>query len=1214
MNNKSNKSSNQSYYGAIAQEITDKDSQEIVNMLYKESTLRNLDGEYKPLSYYEYIQYEHRLKYKDNLDNIFRIGDCCFKILPEYISITSINDSESLNENRMANIEQSKKQNIRKEIFVNLTINGINQVNGYQVESPFDFKYYVDGLRNLICQFKYTPFVPVECKVVNDANSINNVALKSMSVETVEGFSETLRIKIIMEEFNVKSYFNKDNISLDKHIDWDLYRFYTQKNLENSNLSSLKKIQSLNFTGKFTFKKLHLKNIDFNKIKSKNIIMNEQYFDEILSSEESVYLTYINFSLSNTFSNIGLNHDEIPTKQYMGFNKIDFVFIFKTSDESIIKKFNRLNNKNTSFENEDRDIIKVENELVNLTGTEYITIKDVQVDTVFGFCGLYNITIKCRSYDMDKIQNMKPIGFRPFNRAIETYEYEYNEIPEGRLGTEEDFIDYTSKGIDNKTMQDICASKKLVYLEMYPNLSLPKYNEIDNAIQKVRNFRFKNGIKQTSLVKYPRTDIVMGEIARNEKYSGFVEPDFYIIYPTKSECNKIDTQLKSIKSDIVVEPEYKYGYEPQNIGELDDEFERELSSDKHLIFKNENFNKIHGNEVGKFNIEQVKPTQSFKEFPKNNRNTVVENMLVDEFLYSQKGTLIRAFPNFIFMLCDEGIDCFDGQKSWTNYYIYKSIIDIKISQEVDSPISSAKVIIPNDFNNEKNLDGDSIGIKNDTVNMFNKNQCILSKVLEGYKEDSRDEINLEIVKKRNKLDSQDILKEGTRVHIRMGYGSNPSKYPIVFNGTIIEMNTSKDTILIEAKSDGLELTNRYLSEDMNFLNDNIDLKKDASNIILDLMSKRSSKIEYQNIEYKEKNLKSKYDVEHFGMYDFNSIEAYKKVQSDISKNMYLSNYNGIYLSDIHSVNYISESIYEFLPIGKKIWDICKMSEKSMPEFVVYPRPFLFEHRLFFGLPIWMYKFDINKFKNDTYEYSKAFSQMHIVDFNDSIIANNIKIDNNNLITNTRGIYNVLGTLESTPFITSDYNMKWSNQKNKVLDNSMIQNFNIFSTLENENLKCRELYANNRHMSIRNCVSQLQNSWQETYSGELIIVGKPQVNVYDLIAINDLFGGLSGVCLARKVTHSINMKTGFTTSITPGLLTANSLKYSGMSNMLKSCNKILFSVANILNNESLVSSNNTTDTSKLTRLDNYKKLNSIFTAQYEMFNYKNSIIRYPLYKV
>ncbi|MCC0781736.1 hypothetical protein IR152_01025 [Clostridioides sp. ES-S-0108-01] len=1203
MNNESNKSSNQSYYGAVAQEITDRDSQEIVNILYRESTLRNLDGKYKPLSYYEYIQYEHRLKYKDNIDNIFRIGDCCFEIPPEYISITSINDSESLDEDRLSNIEQSKKQNIRKEIFVDLMINGINQVNGYQVESPFDFKYYVDGLRNLICQFKYTPFVPIECKVVNDANNINNVALKSMSVETVEGFSESLRVKIIMEEFNVKPYFNRNDVSLDNHIDWDLYRFYTQKNLKNSNLSNLKKIKSVNFTGKFKFKKLHLKNIDFSKIKSKTTIMDEIYFDEILSNEENVYLTYINFNLNNIFSNIKLNNGETPTKQYMGFNKIDFIFEFKTSDESIIKKFNKLNSKNT-------DIIKVENELVNLTGTEYMTIKDVQIDTVFGFPGLYNITIKCRSYDIDKIQKMKPIGFRPFNEIKETYEY--NEIPEGRLGTEEDFIDYTSKGIDNKTMQDVCANNKLMYLEMYPNLSLPKYDEIDNAIQKIRDFRFKNGVKQTSLIKYPRTDIVMYEIGGNEKYNGFVEPDFYIIYPVKFECNKINTQLEAIKPDIVVEPEYKYGYEPQSISTLGNEFKEELFCNEHLIFKNENFNKIHGNDIGTFNIKRVKPKQSFKELPENNPNTVVENMLIDEFLYSQKGTLIKAFPNFIFMLCDEATDCFDGQKSWTNYYIYKSVMEIKVSQDVDSPISSAKIVISNS-SNEKNLDDNSVCAKNDTLNIFNKNQFVTAEFLKGYKEESKYEINLKIVEDRNKLDSQEVLKEGTRVHIRMGYGSNPSKYPIVFNGTIVEINILKDTILIEAKSDGLELTDKYLDEKMNFLGDNIDLKKDASNIILDLISKRNFKTKYQNIEYNEKNFKSRYGVEHFGMYDFNSIETYGAIQSDISKNIYLSNYKGIYLDDIQSIDYISESIYEFLPIGKKIWDICKMSEKSMPEFVVYPRPFLFEHRLFFGLPVWMYKFNTNKIKSDVYEYSKAFSQMHIVDFYDSIINNNIIIDNNNLLTNARGIYNVLGNLESTPFIISDCNIKWSNQKLKVLDNSRIQNFNIFSNLEDENLKYRELYANNRHMSIRNCISEIQNSWKEAYDGDLIITGKPQVNVYDLIAINDLLGEVSGVCLAKKVTHSLNMKTGFTTSVTPGLLTANSLKYSGMSNVLKSCNKILFSISNILNNERLVNSDNTTNISKLTRLDNYETLNNMLTAQYEMFNYKNSIIIYPLYK-
>ncbi|CZR99633.1 hypothetical protein CDFC105_64479 [Clostridioides difficile] len=740
MGNESNKSSNQSYYGAIAQEITDRDSQEIVNMLYKEATLRNLSNKYKPLSYYEYIQYEHRLKYKDNVDNIFRIGDCCFEIPPEYISVTSTNDGESFNENRFANIGQSKKRNIRREIFVNLMTNGINQVNGYKVESPFDFKYYVDGLRNLICQFKYTPFVPIECKVVNNANGINNVALKSMSVETVEGFSESLRIKIIMEELNVNPYFNKDYVSLDNHIDWDLYRFYTQKNLENSNLSRINKIKSVNFTGKFTFKKLHSKIIDSNKIKSKTTTTNKIYFDEILSDKENVYLTYINFNLNNIFSNIKLNNGEIPTKQYMGFDKIDFVFVFKTSDESIIKKFNKLNNKNRNFENENIDIIKVENELVNLTGTEYIMIKDVQVDTVLGFSGLYNITIKCRSYDIDKIQKTKPIGFRPFYEVKETNGYEYNEIPEGRLGTKEDFIDCTSRGIDRKTMQDICVNKKIMYLEMYPTLNLPKYYEIDNAIQNIRDFRFKNGVKQTSLIKYPRTDIVMNKIEENEKYNGFVEPDFYIIYPDKFEFSKVNVQLENIKSDTVIEPEYKYGYEPQDINKLENEFRKDLPSDENLIFKNENFNKIHGNEIGKFNIEQVKPKQSFKKLPENNPSTVVENMLVDEFLYSQKGTFTRAFPNFIFMLCDEDIGFLEGKKSWTNYYIYKSVVDIKISQNVDSPISSAKVIISNDFNNKKNLD-DNNYIKNDVLNIFNKNQPISSKCSEEYKIDSKSEID-----------------------------------------------------------------------------------------------------------------------------------------------------------------------------------------------------------------------------------------------------------------------------------------------------------------------------------------------------------------------------------------------------------------------------------------------------------------------------------------
>jgi hypothetical protein len=166
-----------------------------------------------------------------DLNRLFRLGDCYFVIPPEFINTTTKTTSDSIQGVRQSGSMHIKNGYSRKEIQANLLMNGMNQINGYEVDSPFGKPYYVDGLRNLISQFKYTPFLPVENPVINIIHGVDNVALRNINVETVPGFPEALQVSVSMQEFNAVPYTRTPNDMFGDCIDWDLFRYYTQKPL-----------------------------------------------------------------------------------------------------------------------------------------------------------------------------------------------------------------------------------------------------------------------------------------------------------------------------------------------------------------------------------------------------------------------------------------------------------------------------------------------------------------------------------------------------------------------------------------------------------------------------------------------------------------------------------------------------------------------------------------------------------------------------------------------------------------------------------------------------------------------------------------------------------------------------------------------------------------------------------------------------------------------
>lgn len=1764
-----------SYFGACVQQASTSDLNTIKNkILNKYSESKHFDN--APPGYYDNVTYNHRelayqladetapvplvngvfdlsprdasmavLDYDKNESDIyeygdsnrvFRIGDCYFLIPPEFITVSTKTSSEEIQGLRQSSSTQKKNGYSRKEIQVSLVLNGMNQINGYEAEGPMEYNYYMDGLRTLLSQFKYTPFVPIENTMINLIHGVYNVALRNINVETIAGFPEALQVTISMQEFNATPYTRCPNQFFDDAIDWDLFRYYVQQPLRDRDISkfpyTLQKINKPSLTAEFQFSILTQEALDAaydensgeyknsnHSIDDYNMYVNvfdPSNYKEMINSNDDISLTYMSFGMGNIMPLIQLSAHDSPTMQYLGCTNSKFTFGFETTSTDVAAKFNELNMQNQSLVRTNRfkngiGFVKIDNELVQLTGSQFVLLEDVTVSTVPGFPGTFSITCTCVSYDSAQKENEKLIGMRPFDGSDTGDGSDREKLFRGRKGTRDDLISMQPAGISNKIVQDATIQKKFQMLEMYPDLHLPKLTELDEAITKIRAHRSANNLSEQMLFDaYPRYTCVIPGSPEEQIYEGYADPDFYVMslntpsdiemnddsknvvaqmynYDTKRSQNSLhdavydssnssvganyrkitsmQDQLKDVESpldlfyrptlqpDVAIEPDYVPGYEPgildrvhkgllnfigtdqnkesngesvnadgtiapgesiqgasvkiptqinkktgnvfidflcdradagcgyifgdwgqsvassgtwagkqtfdcsgfiswglniigmmqgrtnntgfdgmgtkvsfeslqvgdlvvrlggtggghvaayigtnqiveaagKSIGviystfnsskfsyalrltdldkynkayleknpsiyggsssgstvkmnsngtpvglsvdtskitalttqpedtasETDDNTSRggaaykpiinynsvdskssttkvesssesklgkadestygsmsnlwdeqilvasgesgldpnfikaimimESKGDKDLIkgnatglmqifvstsinpdvtrgdmldaqknltygakmlvnlgdkynldidntltcyiagsdyvgsdlstislgggrtirsaidetlaiykaligaggnpgsqkvptvngeklvstgddsevvgnvvdpdkrmgedaskFKNPNAGKKHGDKISNINVskfgldfiekigEGSENKYAFdpsgihsKIQAANDPEHIIEYMFIDHRQHSMKGTLCRAFPSYLLVFLDEQSDWVDRKKLWTNYYVSRSAIDINIHEAYDSPIHTATATLTNFYSNLTHLkvsktvkdlafDGDA--------NLLGGNFDGRAWLYWATGTILDEEITDKMLSYKNDLFDDIKLEEGARVHIRLGYGSNPARYPIGFNGTIAQIDAG-ETVTFIAQSDGTELVNQPLTDKTEDTNKDLDIGVEVSNIATNLLVARESGFLYTFTKGFFK-YKSKYGIEHFGIHmntgeelsvgsvagtgldalfrpvstiagSIDNSMNYK--QYDIVKNIYTGTYNGVPFCKRPYNPFDGEYNFRFFCAGKTVWDVLKMCEKAVPEFVAYPRYFNFEARLFYGLPTWLCKYKYNIDGNGLYEHAKSFAQFHEVTSLDSIIDNGITLDTRNLYTNMIGIYTLGGDLSSTPTVMSDKYIDWSKQKTKTIDTTSVQDFAWVPGFVDKLLSWTGAYDNGKQLAINCCISELMDSWKNTYTGSLLILGQPEIHAHDFVYMNDDYIGMSGMVTVREIVHSMSISSGFTSSVTPGLIANNTLKQSGMSNVITSASQVLKNVCNI----------------------------------------------------
>lgn len=241
-------------------------------------------------------------------------------------------------------------------------------------------------------------------------------------------------------------------------------------------------------------------------------------------------------------------------------------------------------------------------------------------------------------------------------------------------------------------------------------------------------------------------------------------------------------------------------------------------------------------------------------FP-NKEEGLVERMYVDMVEYSKRGTMCRAFPSYVLLFVDEG-NWMNGYKLWSNYYVYHSIVDITVEKDRRKPADTALVKLINIYN--------ALGRKTKT---YNDEEHTWNEKFWEFLGIYSDSAMSKIINNKNILLRGFELKSGARVHIRMGYGSNPDNIPIVFNGTVTEVDT-QDVVTIIAQGDGEELTKGLVGiEEEKEINSTWSLGNEPQNIIMNILTKRDRTYlsNITNILLGAKHsANSFYGIEHFG--------------------------------------------------------------------------------------------------------------------------------------------------------------------------------------------------------------------------------------------------------------------------------------------------------------------------------------------------------------
>lgn len=543
----------------------------------------------------------------------------------------------------------------------------------------------------------------------------------------------------------------------------------------------------------------------------------------------------------------------------------------------------------------------------------------------------------------------------------------------------------------------------------------------------------------------------------------------------------------------------------------------------------------------------------------------------DMVVHDARGRMLRAFPTFYMCFIDEGREI-GFWKLHDNFYNVNAISSIEVVKSRKLPTDVCTIVMSNFYNSFATEQEDYI--RTPTASIEQAWNSIFSPS-EYFKEQE--------VSRRNKPQEIKLrLRQGARIHVRMGYGNNAAMLPVMFNGVITEIS-SEDTVKIIAQGDGVELLNpiNIDKEAHNLPNEDDLIGYSASNgasplqIASALFRTYGGLVNEQIRKRFHLNLTARnpFGIVHFGDPDFTTFcktgECCQNLYEMTTKPLYGGN------TDIFNVWYTVDNITRitFDLFQKTPWDVLNICKSISPDHKLAVLPFGFRSTVFMGMPHFYYAYDYYKDNlNVVKEKRKPFQQWHTYTAEQDIIGNGIVATNRDVKTVAVGLFQVCETFNTKSQqkvgpLYADWDIYNEAQKTMIVDTSLLGKgvpgvgvvTNFFSTLGISTFSggVDSLFddtgfiASSRKIAWRSTADALKKSVMDMYAGDLIVFGDPSVKPQDRIFISDKYSGISGQALVKETVHQLSINKGFTTAISPDCITVVNdatelIKYEAMN--------------------------------------------------------------------
>ena len=175
-----------------------------------------------------------------------------------------------------------------------------------------------------------------------------------------------------------------------------------------------------------------------------------------------VNIENISCAFGNTFTRVGLNGTEGYASQFMGGQDTVVELSFQTTNEYAVSMMNALPSNASYLVSTYKQVLPAapivfESELTRLMGVREVAVEEVQVETVQGQPGLYNVVVRMISMD-------RTLRQREGVEKINEFAYGGKTTTEG------------TQNIKNRTFAEL--NKRLGEAELYPDLELPTLEEL----------------------------------------------------------------------------------------------------------------------------------------------------------------------------------------------------------------------------------------------------------------------------------------------------------------------------------------------------------------------------------------------------------------------------------------------------------------------------------------------------------------------------------------------------------------------------------------------------------------------------------------------------------------------------------------------------------------------------------------------------------------